>query len=165
MLLPPLSTNHRQHFQAGQRAQAKAPGIPSTNSSTNFAAPASITAAAVTSTLGWTSFLGMSSGTGPNGDTAFAYYDANARPSSTVSPNGAGTGYVYNDTATPPTRVATTNGRWVKSTLDGFGRTVKMEAGDAVGTKSVVDTVYAPCACSPLGKRKQVSQPHLPGGT
>ena len=39
------------------------------------------------------------------------------------------------------------------------------ETGDATTTKSVVDTVYAPCACSPLGKMKQVSQPHLPGGT
>ena len=49
-----------------------------TNSSTNFAAPSSITAAAATSNLSWTSFLGMILGTGPNGDTAFASYDTNA---------------------------------------------------------------------------------------
>ncbi len=37
--------------------------------------------------------------------------------------------------------------------------------GGRGGTKSVVDTVYDACACSPLGKVKQVSQPHAPGAT
>jgi hypothetical protein len=30
---------------------------------------------------------------------------------------------------------------------------------------SKVETVYAPCACSPLGKLQKISQPYAPGGT
>ena len=41
-----------------------------------------------------------------------------------------------------------------------------MERGTrASAIQSVVDTVYAPCACSPLGKMKKVSKPYAPGGT
>ena len=32
-------------------------------------------------------------------------------------------------------------------------------------TVSVVDTLYTPCGCSPLGKTWKVSLPHAPGGT
>jgi YD repeat-containing protein len=43
---------------------------------------------------------------------------------------------------------------------------VRVEKGDAGGaTLSTVDTEYAACACSPLGKVKRVSQPYAPGGT
>jgi RHS repeat-associated protein len=56
--------------------------------------------------------------------------------------------------------------RWTLSTMDGLGRTIKVEQGDSSGvTKSVVDTEYDSCACSPLGKVKRVSQPYAPGGT
>ena len=40
-----------------------------------------------------------------------------------------------------------------------------METGDGSGTKSIVETEYENCACSPLGKAKRVSQPYAPGGT
>jgi hypothetical protein len=53
----------------------------------------------------------------------------------------------------------------VRNTLDGLGRTIKVETGDATSTKSIVETVYGPCACSPVGKVLQVSQPYGPGGT
>jgi RHS repeat-associated protein len=49
--------------------------------------------------------------------------------------------------------------------MDGFGRTIKVEMGDATSTQSVVDTEYDSCACSPIGKMKRVSQPYAPGGT
>ncbi len=52
-----------------------------------------------------------------------------------------------------------------KTWLDGFGRTIKVEMGDGTGTKSITETQYAPCACSPLGKVSAVSQPYAPGGT
>ncbi|MFN7173089.1 MAG: RHS repeat domain-containing protein, partial [Fimbriimonadaceae bacterium] len=42
---------------------------------------------------------------------------------------------------------------------------VKVESGDSGGTKSIVETQYAPCACSPLGKVWRVSNPYAPGGT
>ena len=48
--------------------------------------------------------------------------------------------------------VTTTDTRIVKTTMDGLGRTIKVETGDSNGTQSVVDTQYGSCACSPLGK-------------
>ena len=67
------------------------------------------------------------------------------------------------------TVTATTHGasgdRWVRSTLDGFGRAVKVEKGNGTTTVSTTETIYGPCACSPLGKVAQVSQPYAPGGT
>src|SRR5713226_890189 len=38
-------------------------------------------------------------------------------------------------------------------------------AGSGAHTVSTVNTVYGSCACSPLGKVMQVSQPYAPGGT
>ena len=35
-----------------------------------------------------------------------------------------------------------------------------MAAGDTTGDKAYTDSVYAPCACSPLGKLQKVSQPY-----
>ncbi len=56
---------------------------------------------------------------------------------------------------------ATTNGKWVKTTVDGFGRTILAETGNNTdGTVSKVSTEYEPCACSPLGKLKRVSRPY-----
>ncbi len=69
--------------------------------------------------------------------------------------------YSYN----PHVTTATTGGRFTRTTLDGLGRNIKVETGDAGGTKSVVDTEYDSCACSPIGKVKRVSQPYAPGQT
>jgi len=60
--------------------------------------------------------------------------------------------------------------RFDRTTYDGFGRPVKQESGDnrngaANTVLSTVDTQYAPCACSPLGKVSQVSMPYAPGET
>src|SRR6266851_4835012 len=118
----------------------------------------------LTSTVNYTGFLAPSSATGPNGDSASINYDTLARPQSSVSPYGATTTYAYNDTA-PATRTATTNGHWTRTTLDGFGRTIKSETGDASGTKSTVDTVYDSCGCNPLGKMVKTSMAYAPGGT
>jgi YD repeat-containing protein len=60
---------------------------------------------------------------------------------------------------------ATTNSHWTQTTLDGFGRTAKSVRGTGSTTVSEVDTVYGPCACSPIGKVTQVSQPYVPGNT
>ena len=57
------------------------------------------------------------------------------------------------------------NGRWTKTTIDGFGRPVKAETGYGTTVVSTVDTEYEPCACSPLGKVKRVSRPYAAGGT
>jgi len=73
--------------------------------------------------------------------------------------------YAYANGINPTTVTATTNTRVVKTTLDGLGRTIKVETGDTTAVQSVVDTVYDSCACSPLGKVKQVSLPHAPNAT
>jgi YD repeat-containing protein len=136
---------------------------PTINGSTNWAAPSAITTGSWTTTMNYTSFLGLSSETGPNGDTASMGYDSSARPQTTTSPFGAVTTYSYSNS--PPSKTATTNGHWVKSSMDGFGRTIKTETGDAAGTKSTVDVGYDSCGCSPLGKMVKQSLPYAPGGT
>lgn len=42
--------------------------------------------------------------------------------------------------------------QWAKTYTDRLGRAVKLESGDGGETKSMVETVYEACACSPLGK-------------
>ena len=89
-------------------------------------------------TLTYTQFLGVSTLTQP-GATSSAQYDSYARPTQTTSPLGAVTTYTY-DPNNPRLTTATTGTRIVKTTVDGLGRTVKVEVGDASNMKSVVDT-------------------------
>ena len=105
----------------------------------------------------------MTSASGPNSASTSTIYDAFARPTSTTSPHGAVTDYAYNNPER--TTTATTNGRWTKTTMDGLGRTVKVETGYGTTTVSIAGTEYDSCGCSPLGKVKRVSQPYAPGGT
>ncbi|MBY0506126.1 MAG: hypothetical protein K2X03_19575 [Bryobacteraceae bacterium] len=55
----------------------------------------------------------------------------------------------------------------VRTTMDGLGRPIKTEVLDpATSTvKSITDTEYDSCACSPAGKLKRQSMPYAPGGT
>ncbi|MGD1097715.1 MAG: hypothetical protein ABSB35_37725 [Bryobacteraceae bacterium] len=141
----------------------------STASSNNFAAPAQLTTGSLTTNLSWSSFLGLTNETGPNGDSASTYYDQYARQSSTTSPFGATTSYTYSNppysSSAPPTVTSTINGRWTRQTLDGLGRTILTQTGDANGTKSQAETVYGSCGCSPTGKMMQTAMPHVVGGT
>ncbi|HRJ21626.1 MAG TPA: hypothetical protein PLF84_21470, partial [Bryobacteraceae bacterium] len=131
----------------------------------NYLVPTAITPhadASLTSSFQYEpGFLRIQSATGPNADQASFTYDALARPASTVSPHGATTQYTYNGLEST---TATTNGKWTKTTRDGFGRTVKVESGHGSTTVSLVETEYAPCACSPLGRAWRVSMPRAPGG-
>ncbi|HKV95862.1 MAG TPA: hypothetical protein VJR90_00005, partial [Gammaproteobacteria bacterium] len=132
------------------------------NSSTNYAAPSAITANnTLTENLSWSPFLGLMQETGPNRDSSGTFYDAYARPASTTSPYGATTSYSY----TTNTTTATVNGRWTKTTVDGFARPLLVETGYGSTTVSQVDYVYGPCGCSPIGKLMQKSQPHAPNAT
>jgi RHS repeat-associated protein len=137
----------------------------SVTTSNNFAVPASITTISLQSTATWQPFLGLSTAAGPNGNTTSVTYDANARPLTSVSTYGATTNYTYNDATAPHTIVATTNGHWVKTTLDGFGRTISTQTGNGTTTVSEVDTTYITAGCEPLGKMGKRSQPYVPGGT
>lgn len=139
---------------------------------TNYAAPSRVSPnaeTALSTSATYTTFLGIASVTAPNSANTWATYDALGRPQEVKSPHdqSAGAQYktVYTYTVSPPTETATTAGRWTRKTMDGLGRTIKQEAGDGTGTKSIVDTEYDRCPCSPLGKVKRVSQPYAPGGT
>ena len=155
----------------------------SSSSSTNFAAPTQLTVGSQSTTLGWSSFLGLTNDTGPNGDSSQTVYDAYARPSNSTSPFGAVTAVNYSsppysssapptvttivaDTSVPGGGYTTSSGRWTRQTLDGLGRTILTETGDSTGaTKSQAESVYGPCACSPMGKLMKQAMPHIVGGT
>ena len=127
--------------------------------------------------LTYSTFLGVASATAPNSSLTTVAYDSQGRPLTAVAATGASTGYVYAfGTATsgnisngPYTTTATTNTHWATTITDGLGRTITSQTGYLTGTTpttvSEVDTIYAPCACSPTGKPAQVSQPYAPGGT
>ncbi len=66
------------------------------------------------------------------------------KPTSTTSPYGAVTSYTYNDAASPPTKTATTDNRAVITSMDGFGRPIRVHTVDTGVVKSIVDTQYAP---------------------
>ena len=76
--------------------------------------------------LAYTAFLGIASVSEANGSASLFSYDAGARPIETTSPHGAKTTYSY--TTSPPTATATTNGRFVKTSYDGLGRTIRWSA-------------------------------------
>jgi len=137
------------------------------DASKNYAVPSVITPNSnsnLATSLTYSSFLGVTSATQPNAAVAQTWYAGNGRVAQTQSVYGAMTTYSYVD-GTTASVTATINGRWTKTTQDGLGRPIKIESGDAGGTKSTVDTEYGPCACSPMGKVKRVSQPYAPGGT
>jgi hypothetical protein len=75
--------------------------------------------------------------------------------------HGATTNYAY--TFLPNIVTATTNSHWMKAYKDGFGRDTAGEAGYGTTIVSHSDTVYAPCACSPLGKVSKTSLPYAIG--
>lgn len=117
--------------------------------------------------LQWNGFLGLTQVAGPNGATSTTTFDASARKSGTTSPHGAPTAYSYTyqpNTVTPVTTTVpggATRKRFARTTMDGFGRTIKEEtgSGDPAASHqvlSIVDTEYGPCAGSPLGKLKRV---------
>jgi YD repeat-containing protein len=138
-----------------------------TGSATNYAAPSAITPngnSNLASTYTFNGSLELTGVTMPNGSTSSASYTDTGSPNTRTSPYGATTTYaiVYSNASTA---TATTNGHWVRSTMDGLGRTYKVEKGDGATTRTVTESVYGPCACSPMGKVLQVSLPHAPNAT
>ncbi len=113
---------------------------------------------------------------GSSGNAAYTSYDSYGRVSYTLAPsqswttnNGAQTNYSYSYTSGAWAVTATTNNaggssHYTTTTSDGFGRTTRVQSGYGTTAVSTVDTVYAPCACSPLGKMSQQSEPYA-GGT
>jgi RHS repeat-associated protein len=138
----------------------------STSGATNYSLPEVITpggSSNLATSIGYNSSWAVTSVTGANGANSTTSYDSYGRPSSSKIPDGAITNYTY--TYNPNTQTATLGSRWTKTTLDGFGRPIKVETGNGGTTVSVAETEYAPCACSPLGKLKRTARPHAPGAT
>ncbi len=120
---------------------------------------------------------GQTLNNGTSGTAAYTAYDSYGRVSSTVAPaqtaggTGAQTSYTYGyNASTGWTITATTansggGSHFTTTTLDGLGRTASVQTGANGTASSEVDTLYAPCACSPLGKMYQKSQPYGPGDT
>ena len=144
-----------------------------TDSTTNFSLPTAIQPNGnngMQTTAAYASSWSPNSMTGPNGDQGTTTYDSYGRPSQTTTPDGAVTAYAYTyynpvTNTGANTQTATLDGRWQTTTLDGFGRTIQVQKGNGSTVVSTVQTQYAPCACSPLGKMSAVSQPYAPNAT
>jgi RHS repeat-associated protein len=146
-----------------------------TSSSTGYSLPSVLTPNGNTSfnvNVGYSSFFGVTSVTGPNGATSTTNYDSYGRPSSSVSSDGATTSYCYTYKANASTQTAslgscsgTLTGQWKQTTLDGFGRPTTVLTGHDTTTMAETDTQYGACACSPLGKMVKQSLPYAYGGT
>lgn len=137
------------------------------DSGKNYAVPSVITpnnTAALAVSFTYDPVLHVITQTAPNSATSQATYDSYGRVQSTQDAHGVVTNYAY--TYNPSTQTATNvDGRFAKTTLDGLGRAIRVETGDTGGVKSIVDTEYSPCACSPLGKVQRVSQPYASAET
>jgi RHS repeat-associated protein len=99
--------------------------------------------------------------TAPSGAQRTATYDDLGRPATITSTNG-GTTEIQHQVS--PTSITTSrNGRWKKTTRDGFGRVVKIEHGDASGTVSQQVRQFGPAPHSTIGKLSRVSSWHKLG--
>src|ERR1017187_4774127 len=132
---------------------------------TNFAAPDSILpngSATYRSTYTYTPALQPVQATDPNSKTTTNAYDSFGRLQTSTIVTNMVTTYTYDSSQHTVSASAHNTGwivgtpdHWQRTTTDGFGRTIKTEAGDSSNSiLSIVDTRYAPCACSPLGKNQ-----------
>ena len=87
----------------------------------------------------------------PNAATTNQTFDpTSGLLTSSTSVHGAVTTYAY--VFNPTVVTATTNSHWTKSHRDGFGREISTESGYGSTVVSRTDTIYGPCACSPLAR-------------
>jgi YD repeat-containing protein len=135
------------------------------SSSVNWSLPTQIRpgdSSFLATSIAYNSAFQVTSLTGPEGNSTSVAYDAAGRPASARGPKpnpyqeGVLTTYTY---PASNIQVAALNGRWKRTTYDGFARPVKVEAGYGGTTVSTVDTEYGPCACNPLGKMARQSAP------
>ena len=140
----------------------------SSTSATNYSAPQTITTQSYSTNIGYNAWLAPTQTTGSNGETMYISYDLGLpmEAISAYSTNGTPTiTWWYSGlNVTPVWQQKTGPDGFTQTTLDGMGRAIKVQRGPSSSQiESEVDTVYAPCACSPLGKIQEVSQPYAPG--
>jgi RHS repeat-associated protein len=117
--------------------------------------------------------------TNPTGTAAYTTYDIYGRlklayPQGIASNTYTSYAYSYGAPWTIAAKTQMPAGSYYKVktqtlTLDGLGRVVALStaANSSTNTSTMapiseVDTVYAPCACSPIGKMSSRTQPYLP---
>lgn len=168
----PAATRSNSYDATGTVTKAVVNGVTTnvtSSSSNNYAVPSQISVGSLSESMNWSSFLGLTSATGPNGDNSTITYDSYGRPQTSKSAFGAQTTYTYSTGPYSASNVAwsksTINGRFTKTTLDGLGRTITVQSGTGSTVVSQVDTVYGSCGCSPTGKMIQTTLPHAPNGT
>jgi RHS repeat-associated protein len=156
-----------------------------TSTATNYTLPDALTPNATTSLQTQATYSlsfapasvappGQTLNNGASGTAAYTSYDNYGRVAYTLAPaqTSGGTGaqtnytYGYNSTTGWTITATTTNTgnttHFTTTMLDGLGRTASVLTGTGSTALSEVDTTYAPCACSPLGKMNQQSQPYDP---
>jgi hypothetical protein len=135
-------------------------------STTNYAAPESISTQSYSETASYNGWLGITQTTGLNGGATL--HDARldrAAQHGDLSVRGSGLLQLPGHASAGPTD-EDGSGRPYADDAGWSGRAIRVERGtDSTHIQSIIDTVYAPCACSPLGKVQKVSQPYVPGGT
>jgi RHS repeat-associated protein len=137
-------------------------------SNTNYSLPEALTPNGNTdlaTNVSYANSFAVTNVVGPNGATTGTTYDSVGRPTSTTIADGAVTNYTYSGNTQTGTFSDPGGQRWAVTTVDGFGRTIRVQTGHDSTTISTIDTQYAPCACSPLGKVSAVSEPYAPGAT
>ena len=100
-----------------------------------YAVPSLITAKGYSTSMQWDSLLNLTQSTGPNNATMSFGYDVASWPASTQGVDGDAVTYTYST----PSRysMATTGKKFVKTSVDGLGRTVKVEMLGAIGKLNV----------------------------
>ncbi len=126
----------------------------------NYAAPTSLTTESYNYSVGYNTWPGISQSVGANGESVSTTYDSYGRPTSSTSAFGGVTSFSYPTTAVLPMAVED-RGKdgYTYSLLDGVGRASQVKRGPSTGPQSLTNSVYAPCACSPMGKLQKTSQP------
>ena len=166
----PATSTCTHYYQFGTLADATSSDgstvTASSDTGTNYAAPNALTTQSYNYSLSYNAWLGMTSTTGANGEEISMTYDSYGRPYIGISQFGGVDSYSYSAaTASPASQRKIGEGGVTTTILDGLGRPIQIQRGDTTGVKSYMDTVYAPCACSPLAKIQKTSQPYAPGGT
>jgi RHS repeat-associated protein len=166
-----LVVSHGRVIQSGQTDGENV--TISEGADTNYAVPETVATPNFSQTLSYNPWLGVTQTTDASGVTLQMTYDSIGRPATGRNPWASYYGssvaptytYSYSGSATPVVQTKTGPDGVTKTMLDGLGRTVRVARGDSTGDKYWTDTVYAPCACSPLGKIQKVSQPYAAQGT
>ena len=113
--------------------------------------------------MNWNTLLQPTGSSTPNGNSSSATYDSFGRPASQTNGDGIAASITYLDDVNQT--VATSPLGNVRTTLDGLGRPIKVETRDPNNNvKTIADTEYDSCTCSPAGKLKRQSLPYAPGG-